>query len=285
MRLQDYDTTVQYRTTVVATRRITPDTTDEVRELILDVEDTTFHAEPGQSIGVLAPGQKEFGQQLHFRLYTVADVPEKTEEGFTRIRICVRRCSYIDAFSGEMFKGTASHYLCDLQVGDTLTTTGPYGLPFEVPREPDANLILVGAGTGIAPFRAFIRHLYQNAPEFHGRVRLFHGAHSGLDLLYMNDVVDDFAQYYDQDTFEAITALSARPHWSQEIDWVGALTSRAEELWEMLSDAKTYVYVAGLEPIRDELDAVFAEIAGSEEAWFRRKAELEAGRRWVEVLY
>ena len=39
--------------------------------------------------------------------------------------------------------------------------SGPYGLAFEVPEEMDANLILIGTGTGIAPFRAFVKHIYQ----------------------------------------------------------------------------------------------------------------------------
>jgi ferredoxin--NADP+ reductase len=163
--------------------------------------------------------------------------------------------------------------------------TGPYGQAFEVPEETDANLILIGAGTGIAPFRAFVNHLYRNVPEFKGHVRLFHGGRTGLDLLYMNDQRNDFAQYYDEDTFDAITALSARPHWSDAIDWSSAMESRGEELWKMLSDASTYVYIAGLESIRDELEAVFVKIAGSEEKWARRKAELQAGKRWIELLY
>ena len=34
-----------------------------------------------------------------------------------------------------------------------------------------------------------------------------------------------------------------------------------------------------------ELDYAFDKIAGSEEKWARRSAELAAGGRWVEVLY
>ena len=48
---------------------------------------------------------------------------------------------------------------------------------------------------------------------------------------------------------------------------------------------RTYVYVAGLEKVRDELDDVFGRIAGSREKWQRRKAELSAGGRWTELLY
>jgi len=175
--------------------------------------------------------------------------------------------------------------LCDLRAGDTLTLTGPYGLAFEVPEDSNANLILLGAGTGIAPFRAFVKHLYREVPEFKGRICLFHGGRTGLDLLYMNDKQNDFAQYYDKETFEAVEALSQRPPWSGEIDWSSALESRGEEIWKLLADPHTCVYLAGLESIREELDAVFAKVAGSKERWARRKAELEAEERWIELLY
>ena len=110
-------------------------------------------------------------------------------------------------------------------------------------------------------------------------------ARSGLELLYMNDERDDFTQYYDEETFQAFKALSPRPAWGESIDWEGALSKRGEELWKLLEQANTYVYVAGLEKMRGELDDAFARIAGSEQKWARRRAELVAGGRWVEVLY
>lgn len=285
MRLLDYDIATQYEAQVLETKRLTPaDSSDEVRDIVLQV-DGGLEVEVGQNVGVLAPGQREFGQQHHLRLYTIADLPEKLDNGQTRISLCVKRCWYIDPYSGERYRGVASHYLCDLQPGDHLRLCGPYGQAFPVPEEPDAALILIGAGTGIAPFRAFVRHLRYHAPEFHGRIWLFHGAKTGLDLLYMNNLQDDFAQYYDRGTFEAIAALSQRPHWSETIDWQAAIADRGEELWRLLSDPKTYVYLAGLEQIRDQLDAVFVQLAGKIDKWQRRKAELVAGQRWVELLY
>jgi ferredoxin--NADP+ reductase len=284
-RLEDYDTEPRYRATVVCTERITSEESDEVRELVLDVDRPDFPFEVGQSIGVLAPGSSAFGHEHHFRLYSVADLPVSGESGKPRIRICVRRCNYIDEFSGEEYKGIASNYLCDLRARDTLTVTGPYGLAFQVPEERDANLILIGTGTGIAPFRAFVKHLYGSVADWKGKVWLFYGAKSGLEMLYMNDQKDDFAQYYDKETFEAFHALSPRPHWADPIAWDEAIAERGEELWKMLGSAKTYVYVAGLDTMRDELDAVFARLAGSEEKWKRRKAELMAGERWLELLY
>ncbi len=284
MRLDDYDTETRFEATVVSSERITPEESDEeVRELVLDVDRPDFSFEVGQSIGVIAPGAREMGEEQHFRLYSVADLPDRGDAGNPRIKICVRRCSYIDEYSGEESKGIASNYLCDLLSGDTLSIAGPFGLPFEVPEELDANLILIG--TGIAPFRAFVKHIYGHVPGWKGRVWLFYGARSGLELLYMNDRKDDFAQYYDEETFEAFRALSQRPAWGDPVDWGSTIAERGEELWGMLSDAKPSVYVAGLEKMKSELDAVFATLAGSEKKWQRRKAELTAGKRWVELLY
>ncbi len=286
-RLDDYDTDTRYMATVVSSERITSEQSDEeVRELVLDVDRTDLPYRVGQSIGVFAPGSPEFGQQhSHFRLYSVADLPGQGNSGKPQIKICVRRCSYIDSYSGEEYKGVASNYLCDLKPGDTLSIAGPFGLAFEVPDTLDANLILIGSGTGIAPFRAFVKHLYREQTDWKGRVILLYGAKSGLELLYMNDKQNDFAQYYDEETFEAFQALSPRPNWADPIAWDQAIAERGEELWKLLGDPKTYVYVAGLEKMRDELNAVFASLAGSKEAWARRKAELTAGRRWVELLY
>jgi len=284
--LEDYDTEQRFQAIVVQSERITPEASDvEVRELTLDIQQPDFELQLGQSVGVLSPGTKEFGQEYHFRLYSVADVPERGGSGLPRIKIAVRRVSYVDQYSGEEYPGVSSNYLCDLTAGDTVTMAGPYGLAFEVPEEMDANLILIGTGTGIAPFRAFVKHLHENVPQWKGTITLFHGARSGLELLYMNDERDDFSQYYDSDTFEAFKALSPRPKWTGNIDWEGALAQRGEKLWSLLGQPNTYVYVAGLEKMRGELDNAFSEIAGSEQKWARRRAELTAGGRWVELLY
>jgi ferredoxin--NADP+ reductase len=286
MQLSDYDTGTRFQAAVVSNQRITPATSEiEVRELVLDVDRPDFEFNLGQSIGVMAPASPGFGHPHHFRLYSVADLPERGEAGKPRIRICVRRCSYIDEYSGESFKGVASNFLCDLQPGDAFPITGPFGAPFEIPKEKDANLILIGSGTGIAPFRALVKYIYRDVADWEGRIWLFYGARSGLELLYMNDERDDFTQYYDAETFEAFKALSARPAWTDAIDWGEAIGERAGELWEMLGSPKTYVYVAGLEKMLAELDAVFAGLAGSAESWARRKAELMAGQRWVELVY
>lgn len=284
MRLRDYDTSTRYTATVVSTQRITPELTDEVRELELDVH-RDFGFKVGQSIGILVPGDVDFGPKEHFRLYTVADLPEVNHNGDVRLKICVKRVHYIDDYSGERFEGRASNFLCDLKEGDDITVSGPYGLPFALPKEKDANLILIGMGTGIAPFRALVKQLYKDRPDFKGAVRLFHGARSGLEMIYQNDELDDFAQYYDKETFRAFKALSPRPHWEDPIAWDNALEERGAEVWSLMNDARTYVYIAGQERMGEALDKVFRKIVGDDELWERRKAEMVAGRRWAELLY
>lgn len=285
-RLEEYDTETRFTARVVSSQRITPlRSEEEVRELVLEVERDEIPFAPGQSLGVIAPGSPDFGAREHLRLYSIADLVETGPSGLPRLKIAVRRCSYIDDYSGERYPGVASNYLCDLAPGAEVTLAGPFGLAFPVPDEHDANLILIGSGTGIAPFRALVKHIYRDVPDWKGCVWLLYGAKSGLELLYMNEERDDFAQYYDQETFRAFKALSPRPNWSDPIAWDQAIEERGEELWELLEKPKTYVYVAGLEESIGGLDAVLARLAGSKEAWQRRKAELAAGRRWLELVY
>lgn len=286
MRLEDYPTEPRYTATVKRSEAITEQGSEvEVRELVMEVGGHDFDFEIGQSIGVLAPGPKEFGGSVHHRLYTVADVPAPEGQKNSEITIAVRRCNYIDDYSGEEYIGINSNYLCDRRPGDKVTITGPFGMPFKVPEDKDTNLLLIGLGTGIAPFRALLKHIYGNIGDWKGKVRLLYGAQSGLELIYMNNQRDDFSNYYDQETFEAIKALSPRPSWADPIGWDYAIEDRADEILRLLSDENTHVYIAGQKKIRDTLDRFFSNIIGSQEGWIRRKTELIDQERWVELLY
>ncbi len=281
--LEDYNTDNRYQAKVKKTERLTPQDTEEVREIQLEVLQPDFDCEVDQSFGVLVRTNGEFGKSYHHRLYSVADLPAK-ENGHTLITMLVKRCNYVDDFSGELFHGIASNYLCDRRAGDQITITGPFDLPFDVPEDKTANLILIGMGTGIAPFRAFIKHIYKNVKDWKGKIRLFYGARSGLELLYLNDKDGDLTNYYDEDTFEAFHALSPRPAWGDPIALDKAIEERAAEIVDMLSYANTYVYVAGYEQVMENLDKAFSNILGKEK-WAKRKAELVAGGKWAEVIY
>jgi len=281
--LSDLNTEDKYKAKIKKTTRLTPDSTEEIREILLEIDRPEFVYKVGQSIGVLVKNN-EFGNEYHHRLYSIADLP-KTSNKKPNIKILVKRCNFIDEYNGEEYKGVASNYLCNLSNNDEIAITGPFGLPFTIPENKSADLLLIGLGTGIAPFRALIKHIYTNLKDWTGRVRLFYGARTGLELLYMNDKNDDLTQYYDEGTFKAFQALSPRPHWADPIALDYALEERAEEIMNILGKPDTHVFVAGYEQIRKMLDKAFTNIFGSEDKWFLRKAELEAGKRWVEVVY
>jgi ferredoxin--NADP+ reductase len=282
--LSDYNTEKRFHATVKKTERLTPADTDEIREISIVVKEPEFECQVDQSFGVLVNTTGEFGNSLHHRLYSVADLPAK-EKGKTKIKLLVKRCSYVDDFSGELYQGVGSSYLCDRKPGDEITITGPFPLPFTVPEDKTSNLILIGMGTGIAPFRAFVKHIYKDVKNWKGKIRLFYGARSGLELLYMNDKNGDLTNYYDEETFEAFHALSPRPEWSDPIALDDAIEQRAAEILEMLSQTNTHIFVAGYEKVNDKLDKAFSNILGSKEKWKTRKAELIAGKKWAEVIY
>lgn len=285
MRLQDYDTTEQQAATVVSSTRITPEDGDtEIRHIDLAVDSVDFSYQVGQSIGILVPGPHEYGQREYLRLYSIAG-GSRTDDLKPVISLCVKRCSYIDEFNGERYDGKASNYLCDLRKGDAVTLVGPYNLAFALPKNKDANLLMIGLGTGIAPFRAFIKHIYSDLGGWKGTVRLYHGAMTGIELAYMNDENADLKYYYDQETFKAFEALSPRAHFNVPVDLAGAMARNGDEVWTLLQDPKTYVYVAGLKQISKQLDEALVKIVGAPEPYEQQKAKMIDDGRWSELIY
>lgn len=268
---------------VLSSTRITPETTTEVRLLKLRIDEPAFYFLEGQNIGVLVPGPHPFGNKSHHRYYTIASA--RGDDSGVELELLVRRCSYIDEVSGEEYPGIASHFLCDAAPGVKVTLTGPYKSPFRIPADKNANLLMLGTGTGIAPFRAFLRRIYEEQKGWGGKVRLYYGARSGTDLLYMNSVNDDLAQYYNQETFQAIQALR-QGLLSDEADALkGGVEQHAAEVWDLICSPQTHVYLAGMKKIADAFDASMAQLAGSEAQWQSIKQGLVQDRRWSELTY
>lgn len=285
MQLKDYDTALQMSASVVSSTRITPNDSDtELRHIDLAVDSKNFSHQVGQSIGILVPGPHEFGQKQYLRLYSIAG-GSTADDGKQVISLLVKRCFYIDEFSGQRYDGKASNYLCDLNEGDTVTLVGPYDLAFALPKRKDANLLMIGLGTGIAPFRAFIKHIYSELGGWEGNVRLYHGAMNGVELAYMNDQNGDLKYYYDEETFKAFQAISPRPHFDVPVDLEAAMAQNADEVWTLLQDPKTYVYVAGLKKISELLDEALVKIVGSREKYEQQKAKMKEWGRWAELIY
>lgn len=267
---------------LLGSERITPATSrEEVLQLAFHTDDPGFAPESGSCIRVHAPG--EYGNRHHQRLYSLADF-ERTSDG-TRFSLCVRRCYFIDEVNGEQYLGVASNYLCDLKPGNSIEFAGPVDYPFTIPDNPAANLLMIGMGTGIAPFRSLIRLIYEKHGNWKGKVRLFHGARTGLELLYLNDINNDLSNYYDQPTFKAFQAVSPRPAFDAPAAIDRAMEQNAAEVWQIVNAPNSRVYVAGLKPMLELINKAMGVIAGSDEAWLKIKKELDDSGRWQEMLY
>lgn len=281
-----YDISNPYKAIVKSNERITPDNAQyDVHEIIFEIHDTAFSYLEGQSIGVLAPPPYDFGADHHMRLYSIASTRKGEHGNREEVAICVQRCFYLDPVSGERYAGKCSNYLCDLSPGEEVMVSGPYGRHFIIPRDKEANILMVASGTGIAPFRAFIKHIFEEEDEWKGRVRLFYEAATGLDLLYMNEVKDDIKHHYLQSTFKAVEALNANPFDESSDALVQKIEENAADIWELMQHPKTHVYVAGMRKSSKELDEAMSHIAGSEEAWLEKKRALFQAGRWAEHLY
>lgn len=283
--ITDYKKSKKFTGIVRQSDRITPSDQDEVRQITLQIDQWSRIFEDGRNIGVFAKGPEHFGSPLLFRLYSIAGVSGIDKGQTALVDICVKRCFYFHEFSDEKLPGIVSNYLCDLKPGDSVELSGPFGWAFEPPKDNTADLVMIGQGTGIAPFRGFIKRLQQVFGEWKGKVLLFHGARTGMELLYMNDEQQDLADYFDKETYEAIKVISPRPHFDEPIAFESALVEKKQELWELLQSPNTYVYLAGSREMEQQITTAFETIAGSEQKWGECKADLIAAGHWDEVFY
>lgn len=89
--------------------------------------------------------------------------------------------------NGRSLKGVCSTYLCDrVEEGDTVPMYTHHNKNFFLPEDPDRPIIMVGPGTGIAPFRAFVEE--RDMLEAKGKNWLFFGdQHFASDFLYQTE--------------------------------------------------------------------------------------------------
>jgi len=283
MSIEEVDIDGAVEAVLTGSERITPPDTDEIRRLTMTIDEPAFRVSKGQQIGAVVTGDKAFGTRPHIRRYSVIDVEPKGEG--IGITILVRRCFYIDEINGERYPGVASNYLCDAQPGERISLIGPFRNPFRVPDDTTTNLLMIGTGTGIAPFRTMIQQAYREGKKWQGDVRLFYGAANGMETLYTNDRNSDLGQYYDEVTFKAFNSLPSRPLADEKDALQDAMMSNADVAWELLNRPNTHVYLAGLRKTAEVTDAVFSKHAGSEEAWHEVRKNLIDEDRWMELLY
>ncbi|SAM04246.1 hypothetical protein [Absidia glauca] len=114
---------------------------------------------------------------------------------------------------------------------------------FKLPRNTSVPVIMVGPGTGVAPFRGFVREraLQKKEGKSVGPTVLFFGSrHSQQDFLYADEWSDLFATLGDDS--QLITAFSRET--DHKVYVQHRLEEHGEAMWKLLEKG-AYIYVCG----------------------------------------
>lgn len=165
------------------------------------------------------------------------------------------------------FNGTCSCYL-KLQPARNVIyafTRSPQ-MPFRPPEDPTVPIILVGPGTGLAPFRGFLqeRAALKAKGVRLGKSLLFFGCRTPDDSIYR----DELTTWTDQGITEVFTAFSRIA--GQPKTYVqDSIRTHADDVWQMIQDGAV-IYVCGdagrMEPdVREAFAAIYQAKTGSSE--------------------
>ncbi len=189
-------------------------------------------------------------QPLAPRLYSIASAPAETAD---EIHLTVSTLRY--QCNGQDRLGGASGFLAErLAAGDDLECYVLENPGFCLPADGDMPIILVGAGTGIAPFRAFVQQ--RAAAGDRGRNWLVFGnRHFQRDFLYQADwlrlrkagVLHRFSPAFSRDTVQRVYVQDR-------------LRAEGAELWRWL-DAGARIYCCGATAMESAVREALVTIA------------------------
>ena len=186
-----------FSATVASTRDLTPD----IKEIRMALnEPAEISQRPGQYVQVQAPSP----EGPVFRAYSISSPSYSPGEVELVVRIVPG--------------GIGSTYLHNLQVGDPVTFTGPYG-EFHLDENPDVEIICVGGGCGMAPMNNIIHTLYSRWPD--RKCSLFFGCRTTADVFYLERFKELAAKH---PNFRVVYALSdpveSDGQWDGEIGFI-----------------------------------------------------------------
>ena len=121
-------------------------------------------------------------RKIPARLYSIASSQKVNSE---EVHLTIGKVSY--ETNGRVRQGVCSGSVAEhIQVGDTLPIYVHPNQNFRLPEQEDTPIIMIGAGTGIAPFRAFLEEREELGGG--GKSWLFFGdQHFVTDFLYQTD--------------------------------------------------------------------------------------------------
>jgi cytochrome P450/NADPH-cytochrome P450 reductase len=139
--------------------------------------------------------------------------------------------------------GLCSSFLNSVAVGDTVRTFVKPTL-FKLPKNPASHIIMIGAGTGLAPFRGFIQEREGLRTKFpsdpHGDNLLFFGCMDRKkDFIYGDDILDWSKR-------GIIRFIPAYSHEQEERIFVQhKMMEHSASLWEFINAPDTHIFICG----------------------------------------
>ncbi|MFS7361531.1 NADPH-dependent assimilatory sulfite reductase flavoprotein subunit [Rahnella inusitata] len=168
------------------------------------------------------------------RLYSIASSQAETE---SEVHITVGVVRY--DIDGRPRTGGASGYLADrLEEDGEVKVFIEHNDNFRLPANPEAPVIMIGPGTGIAPFRAFIQQRDNDGAS--GKNWLFFGnPHFTDDFLYQVEW-----QRYVKDGLLTNIDLAWSRDQAEKVYVQDKLREKGAEVWQWLQEG-AHVYVCG----------------------------------------
>jgi len=187
--------------------------------------------------GPAAPGLDELLpnlRPLQARQYSISSSPLAHPD---RIHLTIASVRYGDPH--RMYAGVASTFLADRVDPDG--TVDVYLQPnasFGVPADESAPMIMIGPGTGVAPFRGFLHE--RAASGATGRNWLFFGdQHRDTDFVYR----DELTELQEQGVLDRLDLAFSRDQ-AEKVYVQTRMLERSAELFDWLEDGG-HVYVCG----------------------------------------
>jgi ferredoxin-NADP reductase len=144
---------------------------------IIDETNSTKTFRLASDDGYLPPFRA--GQYINWGM-TIGNV--KTGRAFS-ISSPPHQRGYYEVTVRRMEGGFVSHYLLDrVKVGDAFTLTGPAGFFYHEPLTDGKDLVFIGGGSGITPFRSIIRDAVERGCDV--RMTLIYGTKTTSDLIF-----------------------------------------------------------------------------------------------------
>ncbi len=247
----------------------------------------------GQSIGIIPPGLDKNGKPEKLRLYSIASTRHGDNVDDKTVSLCVRQLEYKHPETSETVYGVCSTHLCFLKPGEEVKITGPVGKEMLLPDDPDAKVIMMATGTGIAPMRAYLWRQFKDAErdanpdyQFKGFSWLIFGVPTTPNLLYKEELEEIQSKY--PDNFRLTCAISREQKNPQggRMYIQDRVAEHADELWKLIKEEKTHTYICGLRGMEGGIDeALSAAAAKDGVTWSDYQKELKKAGRWHVETY